>query len=207
MRNLIRRQLLLMRAVWVSVFWVGACLTAGTAAWGQGAPPAKPDVSSLDVAVTYDTMLSNVTAGTHFWMQGGSIQVHGQFWRGLGVVADVAGLHTGNINNSGVGLDLVTVTFGPRYTWSLAHSRYSVFGQALVGEGLGMNSTFPASSSAVSAATSLATQLGGGVNLSLSHQFALRAIEASWVRSQIPNATDDVQNSMRLGAGMVFRLP
>jgi hypothetical protein len=216
MRNSIHRQLLLMRAVWVSVFWLGAfwlaaCLTAGTAAWGQDAAAiaskAKPAVSSLDVAVTYDTMLSNVTAGAHFWMQGGSIQVHGQFWRGLGVVADVAGQHTGNINNSGVGLDLVTATFGPRYTWSLAHSRYSVFGQALAGEGFGLNSTFPASPSALNDATTLATQLGGGVNLSLSRRFALRAIEASWVRSQTPNATDDVQNSMRLGAGVVFRLP
>lgn len=207
MRNLIRRQMPLMRAVWVNFFWVGACLAIGTAAWGQGALQVKPGVSSLDVAVTYDTMLGNVAAGTNFWMQGGGIQVHGQFWRGLGAVADVAGLHSGNINNSGIGLNLVTATFGPRYTWSLAHTRFSVFGQALVGEGFGVNSTFPATSSAATEANSLATQLGGGVNLSLSHRLALRVIEASWVRSQIPNATDDVQNSMRLGAGIVFRLP
>jgi hypothetical protein len=48
--------------------------------------------------------------------QGGSVQMYGRFWHGLGGVADVAGLHTGSVHGSGVGLDLVTATFGPRYT-------------------------------------------------------------------------------------------
>jgi len=42
--------------------------------------------------------------------------VEGRFWRGLGVVADVNGHHTANMHVSRVGLDLVTATFGPRYT-------------------------------------------------------------------------------------------
>jgi hypothetical protein len=42
---------------------------------------------------------------------GGSIQLHRQFWRGLGIVADIFGLHSSNASGSGVGLDLVTATF------------------------------------------------------------------------------------------------
>jgi hypothetical protein len=197
MRNSIRGVLLLACACW----------TAGVAAWSQGATKATPKASSLEVAVTYDATLGNVTSGADFWMQGGSIQLHGQFWHGLGIVADVAGLHAGNLNNSGVGLDLVTATFGPRYTWSFARSRYSVFGQALAGEGFGFNSTFPGAPNVLSSANNLATQLGGGVDFSLSHRLALRPLEAAWLRTQVTNATDDVQNSTRLGAGIVFRLP
>jgi hypothetical protein len=197
MRNSIRKSILL----------IGACSLAVLTSWGQDAKPTTPHASSLEVAVTYDATLSDVTTGSWFWMQGGSVQVHGQFWHGLGAVADVAGGHIANINNSGVGLDLVTATFGPRYTWSRAHSHYSLFGQALAGEAFGFNSTFPAIPNAQSDANNLATLLGGGVNFSLSHRLALRAVEANWLRSQIPNNTNNVQNSMRLGAGIVLRLP
>jgi hypothetical protein len=196
MRNSICEKLLL----------AGACWMVGVAAWGQDATLAKPNASSLDVAITYDAMLSNVTTGANFWMQGGSAQLHGQFWRGLGLVADVAGVHTANMSKSGVGLDLVTATFGPRYTWSTAHSRCSFFGHALGGGSFGRNSTFPAILSSVNKANSLAMQLGGGVNVSLSRRLSLRAVEADWLRSQVPDATTNVQNNLRIGAGVVIRL-
>jgi hypothetical protein len=202
MHHSIRGKLLLAAACWMA-----GMAAWGQSAWSQDASKAKPDESFLDVAVTYGPMLGNVTTGAHFWLQGGSVQLHGRFWRGLGVVADVAGEHVANINKSGVGLDMVTATFGPRYTWSRADSRYSFFGQALIGEGFGFNSTFPASKNAVSDDYNLATQLGGGVNVSMPHRLALRLIEAAWLRSQIANSTDNAQNNMRLGAGIVFRLP
>lgn len=71
--------------------------------------------------------VSSVTVGSsarHFWMQGGSVQVHGQFWHGLGVVGEVSGLHTGDMDGSGVALDMVTATFGPRYTWQIPRRRF-----------------------------------------------------------------------------------
>jgi hypothetical protein len=150
--------------------------------------------------------MANVVGGNGFWMQGGSVQIHGQFWHGLGVVADVAGLHTASTNgSSGVGLDLVTATFGPRYTWSPSNRRYAVFGQALIGEANGMNSVFPEPAGASDSGNSLALYIGGGVNLPLKHHLALRAFEADWLRTQMPNATTKVQNSLRLGAGLMYR--
>lgn len=194
----------------------GILLLAGTwvitavNVWAQESAAPKPG-SFLEVAVTYDALYSNVVTGEQFWMQGGGVQLHGQFWRGLGVVADVAGLHTAKINGSTagldtVGLDLVTATFGPRYSWSLRRSRFVFFGQALAGEANGINSTFPGAGAAESTANSLALQLGGGATVQWKHHIAVRAFEADWLRTQLPNSTTNVQNNLRIGAGIVWRV-
>ncbi len=120
-------------------------------------------------------------------------------------MADVAVLHTGNINSSGVGLDLVTSTFGPRYTWSPRYGKLSFYGQGLAGVANGLNSVFPAASGLGTSANGLAAQVGGGIDLRLRRHLALRAIEANWLRTQLPNTTTGVQNNLRLGFGLVFR--
>ena len=196
MRNSIRGNALL----------VGVYMMAGVAAWAQQAQdPPSHTADSIDVAVVYDSLMTNVVIGDSFWMQGGSVQIHGQFWRGWGVVADVSGLHTANANGSGLGLDLVTVAFGPRYTWSAPHRRYVLFGQVLAGETNGLNSVFPNNAGAKDSANSLALYVGGGVNVPLKRRLALRALEANWLRTQLPNGTTNAQNNLRLGAGLIFR--
>jgi hypothetical protein len=47
----------------------------------------------MDLAITYNASKANIVPGSNFWMQGGSLQIHGQFWRALGVAADIGGLH------------------------------------------------------------------------------------------------------------------
>ena len=194
----------------VGALLAGACIVAGLAARGQEPQsPTAQKSSSFDAAVVYNPLMANVVSSNSFLMQGGSLQLHGQFWHGLGVVADVSGLHTASTNGaSGVGLDMVTTTFGPRYTWAPAHRRYALFGQALAGEANGFNSVFPnaAAGSASDTASSLAIYLGGGVNLTLKHHLALRAFEANWLRTQMPNGTSNVQNNLRLGAGLIYRI-
>jgi hypothetical protein len=190
----------------VKVLLAGACMMAGPTVWGQQAQSSEgPTKGSLEITLVYNPLMSNVVGSSGFWMQGGSVQVHGQFWRGLGVVADVSGLHTANTNApTGVGLDLVTATFGPRYTWSPLRGHYAVFGQILAGEANGLHSVFPAAGGANDSADSLAVYVGGGVNLHLKRSFTLRAVEANWLRTQLPNATTNVQNNLRLGAGLTY---
>lgn len=161
----------------------------------------------LDLALSYDATYSNSTAGGgNFWLQGGNIQAHGQFWRGLGAVADVSGAHNANINSSGVGLDLVTATFGPRYTLWMPRKPISVYGQVLAGEAFGMNSLFPGiGGSGSNSANSFALVAGGGVNCAR-RRFSVRALEVDWVRTQLPNAGSNVQNNLRIGAGFVFHI-
>jgi hypothetical protein len=196
MRSTTRRRLLL----------AGACLIFGPHLWGQQSGSDSQALPRLGVAVLYSPLLSNVARANRFWMQGGSIQVEGQFWHGLGIEADISGFHKQNASNTGVGLDMVTAAFGPRYRWSPAHHRYSFFGHALLGEANGFNSIFPGTAAASSSANSLALQLGGGLDLPVKHRLLLRVFEADWLRTQLPNADTDVQNNIRLAAGVVMRL-
>jgi hypothetical protein len=184
---------------------VGACLIFGRYLWGQQNGPESQGLPRMEVAVLYDSLLSNVVRADRFWMQGGSIQVDGQFWHGLGVEADISGLHARNANNAEVGLDMVTTTFGPRYGWAPAHHRYSFFSHALVGEANGFDSVFPGVGATSDSATSLALQVGGGMDLAVKHRLLLRAFEVDWLRTQLPNANTNVQNNIRLAAGVVVR--
>ncbi len=188
-----------------NVLLVGTCLLAAASARGQSAlSQVKQIVESLDVAVVYNPVVTNVVGGDRFSMQGGSVQVHGQFWRGLGVAADISGLHS-NGNGSGVGVDLVTATFGPRYTWTPEHSRYALFGEFLIGAAHGFNSIFPTPLGAVGSANSLAWCFGGGTNVHLTRRITLRAFEADWLRTEMPNGATGLQNNIRFGAGLIFK--
>lgn len=188
------------------VLLMSVCMMAGSWAWSQsihfeGQAPAR-----FDVAFTYNPALANVTIGPEFGMQGGSVQLQTRVWHRFCAVADVAGLHTGNLNGSGIGLDLITATFGPRYVWSPSRRRLTFFGQTLVGEAHGLNSIFPSSSGANSTGNSLALEIGGGINLAFTRRLSIRAFDADWLRTQLPNATTNVQNNLRLGIGMVYRI-
>jgi opacity protein-like surface antigen len=162
--------------------------------------------AEVDLAFTYSTQQSNLTTGPDFWLQGGTLDFSAEFYHGWSAVADIAGERASNINSSGVNLTLITTTFGPRYTWSLPSSKLAFFGHALVGEAFGTNSVFPSPQGAQTDATSLAFQLGGGADFRLTKHIAVRPIQADWLRTQLPNSTTNVQNNLRLGAGIVFRL-
>lgn len=187
-----------------SVLLMGILIPAAPLAAQQGSAPNAPR-GTLEVSVTYGAMLSNAITSNRFWMQGGSVEIAGGFYRGLSAVADIGGMHTGNINSSGVGLDLVTVTFGPRYTWAPAKKRYELFGQGLVGEANGFNGLFPNASGAADSANSMAVEAGGGMNVAFSPHLAVRAFEVNWLRTQLPNSTTNVENNVRVGTGIVFR--
>jgi len=199
MRIYLHQTLFIAVAIWL----VATSGLSAQAAKEPNAPFAPP--SRLEVAVTYSATRSDVVGGSSFWMQGGAVQAHSQFYRGWGVVADVAGLHEGNIQSSGVGVDVVTATFGPRYTWHASHARSAFYGQALLGIANGFHSDFPTSSGTVSSSQSLAFKLGGGFNIDLTPHIGLRAIEANWLRTQFPNSSTNVQDSSQFDTGFVLR--
>lgn len=189
---------------------VGAMLLP-SALWAQHLP-ARNAPSELDLAVTYNAQRGNITSGNNFWLQGGGAELTATFYRGLGIAADVTGTHGGNIGSSGVGLTLVTATFGPTYTWTLprhgkSQRQWKLFGESLLGIANGLDSVFPNSAGVQSSDNSLALQMGGGADLNLSRHIAVRLFQADWVRTQLPNAGTNTQNNLQLGAGIVFRLP
>lgn len=185
-----------------AIFFIAASILSAQTTTDTGASSAG---AGIDVAVTYSTARSNAVGGNSFWMQGGGLQVHGQVYRGLGFVGDLTGLHEGNIQSSGVGLDLITVTVGPRYTWQPAHARYSLFGQTLFGIADGINSAFPGPLYVKTSSQSLAVKLGGGFNFFFTPHIGLRAIEGDWLRTQFPNSANGSQSSFQLNSGVIFR--
>jgi hypothetical protein len=166
----------------------------------------------VDVAVTYTEQYSNLVSTPTFWHGGGGAEVSAQVYHGLGLAANVAGTQTGNAANSGVGLTMVTATFGPRYTFyhpvgTTRKRSLAAFGQCLIGQAWGFNSYFPSPSGVQTNDIAFALQVGGGVDIGLSRHFALRAFQADWLRTEFPNGTTNVQNNLRLAAGIVFRIP
>jgi hypothetical protein len=167
----------------------------------------------IDLAVTYDALNSGHITSQSFWMQGGAVELGAQAYRGMGIAARVEGLHAGNNSTTGEPLSLVTTVFGPRYTVHTRSHRYAFFGEGLVGISNGFHSLFSEGSGPVgsvnagtaSSSNALAMDIGGGLDVQLNRRFSIRAIRASYLRTQFPNTTTNVQNSLSLGAGLVMR--
>ena len=192
------------RPLVLAVCYIAGCCVIASAAAAQQPVKATP---RFEAAATYDLSGANLTTGSGFWMQGGSASLAGGITHHFSAVAELSGLHSGSIIGVQVPLSLVTIAFGPRYRWSAGPKAHdlSIFGQALVGETHGFDSVFPAAGGANASASSVAFELGGGIDLGLGHHAALRLVQANWLRTSLPNATTNVQNNLLLDAGVVLR--
>ena len=162
--------------------------------------------TSVDLAVTFTAQRSlQVNTTQNFWAGGGSLELGANAFHGFGLAANITGVHTATVGSTGTPLSIVTAAFGPRYRWHDGHP-ISLYGEALLGEANALNSLFPAPAGAQADANSLAIRAGGGLDLRLSHHLEARLLEASWLRTQLPNSTGNVQNNLILGAGLVLRL-
>lgn len=182
----------------VCVLLVGAGNCVAQAPSGAARP-------QVEAAFTWETMRANVVPGQTFWMQGGVGQLHVRLGHGFGIAGGGSGFHTGQMASTGVGLDLYTLTIGPRFTFDPRQHRISLYAQSLVGEAWGRNSYFPTSTGVHPSDSGLALETGGGVTVRLTQHTALRLLEGDWVRTELGNATTGRQHSMRLGSGIVFR--
>jgi hypothetical protein len=70
--------------------------------------------------------------------------------------------------------------------------------------GLSRTTGYPKPTAPDSSASSFAAKVGGGLDLKVSHHVSIRLVEANWLRTQLPNATANVQNDLELGGGIVF---
>ena len=161
----------------------------------------------VDLAITYNAAYAGLVQGNRpFWLSGGGgVELSANAFHGLGVSMHIMGLHTDN-TGTGVPLNLVTTTFGPRYTWNLHRSAkrgVSIFAEGLIGEAHGFGSVFPGLTGPSTHALSFASEAGGGADLEVSRHFSVRLVEASWLRTQFPNSSLNVQNNLTLGAGFV----
>jgi len=159
----------------------------------------------VDFGVTYIAHIAlKANTTDQFTMQGGSAELGFNFYRGIGLAGSYTETHGNSIGNSGLPLTYSLVGVGPRYRWH-ADRRISVYGEGLVGVASGTDSLFPTSSGLVSSATSFAEQMGVGLDYRVRNAIAIRVIDAAYVRSTLPNGTNNEQNILRIGAGIAFR--
>jgi outer membrane immunogenic protein len=192
------------------VLLIGISSSAQQATLPSSVKPAEQD-GPLELSLNYDYARANAGPGQCgcFTMNGGSTEVAFHAWRGFSAVADLTGERASSIGaTGGDGLSLVFFTVGPRYTFRFRGeklSHYSTFAQGLVGAAHGFDSLFPASNGSLAgAANSLAVLAGGGLDIPMSRYIAIRAFQADYLRTQLPNNASDEQNSLRLGAGVVL---
>ena len=190
------------------VLFLGVTLSTGLLA--QAPKPAEATHGAdADIAITYvaeRAKIASIDCGC-FWLYGGSGDFALTFSHGLGVAANLTGVHGSQVA-PGIDLDKVMFAMGPRYTYNpggwAKRRGAAVFGEALFGGVHGFNTTFPSSNGTVGAASSFAMMFGGGLDLQVARHIRIRAVEADYVRSTLPNNASSVQNDLRLAGGVSF---
>ena len=165
-----------------------------------------PYVPRLTVAAGYQFLRANAppAACNCFSTNGGFVSAGYTLRYWLRAVGEVTGSHGNNIGPLGQNLTLLTYTAGPEVV--LHARRYEPFVHALFGAAHGSDSYFPSSTAYSTSATSFAYQLGGGIDYNLTHRISIRAIEAQYLHTGFPNAGNNAQHHLMLGAGIVFKL-
>jgi hypothetical protein len=171
-----------------------------------------------EASLRYSEQLSNGPAGDCgcFPMQGVAADA---YWRishlqpdhtansrtagSFGIAADVGVENTGSVDGAAFGLTLATFSAGPRLRLPVKNAQ--IFVQALFGLAYGFNSEFPRRETLVSSANSFDFDLGGGADYHLNQRFSLRILQLDYLRTTLPNNTNNWQNNLRIGAGIILR--
>jgi hypothetical protein len=189
----------------------GVVLTVGMGWMSAGAQQVEtaPRYAPLEISFDYSYARSNAAPGQCgcFNMNGGSSEVAMHAFRGLSVVADLTGERATTIGaGAGNDLSLVVFTVGPRFSHRFAGGKFTPFVQGLVGVAHGFDGLFPGSGGSLAgAASARAVMAGGGLDLTINRHLAIRAIQADYMRTQLPNGEGNEQNLLRAGAGIVVR--
>jgi hypothetical protein len=151
-----------------------------------------------------------VTGTSWFGLNGGRGDVTLPWTRHWGFVAELSGVHTNGIAATNTGLTLFTYMAGPRFSFPFRSRREAgrpaLFAQMLFGGMHQWEGALPAGTKLSSSADSFALAMGGGLEVGLSRKLSLRAIQADYLYTRLPNLADNYQNNYRVGTGLVLRL-
>jgi len=165
------------------------------------------DRRQFSLALTYEDAGANLTYADpiSFQAQGGGAELAFQFRRGFAAVGTIHGFHT-NQSGFSVPVNVLIEAFGPRYTFRPIGTKHpiNIFAQGFVGEANGFKGLYPSPTGPTTNANSLAYEAGGGMDISYTPRFSIRLLQADWVRTGLPNATNNVQNTLRVGIGVVI---
>jgi outer membrane immunogenic protein len=182
-----------------------AILLAALPLCGQAPLDRTSDPARMEVTLGYSALRSDAVPGgcACFWMQGGKAEFRAAFSHHVGLVGEIAGVHGNNINTAHGNISLVSYLFGPRLSWHV--HRFTPFAQGLIGGVHGFDAIFPSPNNSSTVPDALAIAAGGGMNIDLSRHFAVRPVQADYFMTELPNTAANRQNSVRLGAGILFK--
>ena len=172
----------------------------------QGSVPADLGFSYLQERTKF------VGSGTnpYFMLRGAKVDFAFNCVGGLGLAVSGTGLSTVNLRGS-LDVEQIALMAGPRYTRNFGHitptassRKGGVYVEGKAGYVIATSGAYPVNGVIMDHASALTYMGGAGVNLHLYDRFDLRILELEYVRNQLPNGGTDVQNSLRLGAGINF---
>ncbi len=196
----------------LSVLLLAALVVSASScrAQAQATQPAKAaSAARPELAINYNYLRSNAPpgGGANFGLDGGSIDFAWPLSDSrFAMVGDIAATHASGITATGYDLTLSTYLAGLRYSPLDPRFRLQPYAQALAGVAHASGSLVEGPTATVlnfPAAT--AFEIGGGINLKLNRRFALRLIQADYLPTTFDNGSNDRQNNLRIGAGMVIR--
>jgi hypothetical protein len=178
------------------------------------APRARAQRSG-DFSMTYTQEAARFVGDSpnpYFYLRGATVEFGYDLWKGFGVSAGGTGLAATNLRGS-VDIHQVSFLFGPRYTYNIGHispttwnRKGGIFVEGKFGYTFATAGQYPANNVITSSSSSMDMEVGGGVNLHVYHRFDVRAIEADFVRTQLPNGVGNVQNNFRIATGINFHI-
>jgi outer membrane immunogenic protein len=174
---------------------------------GASAALAQQDPHSGDVAAAYHWMRANAGPGQCgcFGMNGGGLSGSWNFRSSWSAVVDISAENTSSVPPANNSLTLVSYLAGTRYKipqpWLEGNHKPQPFAQIL----LGAAHAGGGEAGVADGSYKFATRIGGGIDVPLSARFAVRIIQIDYYLTTFANATNDHQNNLLVGAGIVYR--
>jgi outer membrane immunogenic protein len=185
---------------------VGTFFGAVALAGGQ-AQRDLPATAGGDTAITYHWVRTNAQPGQCgcFDLNGGGVSGSWKLGSRFAAVAAVGAEYAGQVPSTGNSLTLVTYLGGGRYfvpqPWLQGQHAPQAFLQVLVGAGHAGGGIAGAGDSG----TAFVSRMGGGVDVPVTAAFALRVVQVDYDLTTFANSTDNHQNNLLVGAGVVYR--
>jgi hypothetical protein len=123
----------------------------------------------------------------------------------LAVVAEISGGYAGNGPGTGNSLTLISYMAGARYflpqPWRESLHSPQPFAQVLLGAAHAGGGIAGAGDNT----NAFAARMGGGLDVPVSDHLAFRVLQIDYYLTDFANSTNDHQNNLLLGAGIVYR--
>lgn len=161
---------------------------------------------TIPVSLRLQATEANSPPGTCgcFWLKGGAADAALPIFYRFSAVVDFSGATVSQVPGTSKGLSILTLLAGPRYTAPLPFAELHL--QALAGAVHGFDADFVTGAQRTDTATAFAYALGGALDVPLSPQIAVRAVQVEYLQTDLPNGVDNRQRNLRLEAGVVFRV-